>query len=144
MMMSSACTTQAIHLARGVGVRRSSSSPAAGCNRRDAFVVASSRGSGRTIDDDNSDDSDYSGSAQASAPNTGSRRALLGGAALTAAASIFLNLGPGAQKAFALYNKDLDIPITDPVQAVATVFGGGDKKGGVGCAGLGEKGSWLL
>lgn len=55
---------------------------------------------------------------------------MLGGAALTAAASTFLDLGPGAQNAFALYNKDLDIPITDPVQAVATVFGGGNKKGG--------------
>ena len=55
---------------------------------------------------------------------TTNRRGLLGGAALAAAASTFVNLG-AAPNAVALYNKDLDDPITDPVQAVAVVYGKG-------------------
>jgi len=58
----------------------------------------------------------------------GGRRVLLGGAgaALTAAAaattSTVVNLGPAAPAALALFNKDLDVPITDPIAALAVVF----------------------
>lgn len=58
----------------------------------------------------------------------GGRRGVLGGAGAIGAsffASCLVELGPATPAAVALYNKDLDVPITDPVQAVATVFGGG-------------------
>ena len=34
-----------------------------------------------------------------------------------------VNLGPAAMPAAAMYNKDLDVPIHDPAQALAVVFG---------------------
>lgn len=115
-MMASAATSQ-----RFTPSPRLARRAAAGCNRRVNVVAAASRGRRGEINKTVEGDSDSDGSI-AAAPN---RRALLGGAALTAAASTFLNLGPAAPEALALFNKDLDVPITDPEQAVATVFGGG-------------------
>lgn len=62
-------------------------------------------------------------SADASAPQRGSRRALLGGAAFAGVGSALVGLGPSTPSALAIYNKDLDIPITDPEQAIATIYG---------------------
>ena len=114
--MSSAVTaTPAARLVRRINARRHSSIAVARRERRVAVVSATSdggRGRGTTHDD-----SDYAVSSI-----TNRRSALLGSVALSAAASTF---GIAAPKAVALYNKDLDDPISDPVQAVAVVYGMG-------------------
>ena len=57
-----------------------------------------------------------------SSSETNWKKALASSLAVAVVAPL-VNLGPAAMPAAAMYNKDLDVPINDPAQALAVVFG---------------------
>ena len=67
-----------------------------------------------------SEGDEASSSRSSDVPNW--KRALASSLAAAVAVPL-VNLGPAAMPAAAIYNKDLDVPINDPEQALAVVFG---------------------
>lgn len=104
-MSSVASLTRASTVPRARVARRTKSPPC-------AVVCRAGPSEGSQLDRD----------ASSSSETSSWKKALASSLAVAVVAPL-VNLGPAAMPAAAMYNKDLDVPINDPAQALAVVFG---------------------